>query len=95
MPGNFRSTVWSGVVLILALVGRTVAAGYVPEFRVLPDDYTVMMAVDAARSEELKADHPGGHGKFFVTAWKRAVQFAEWEQGTRMKTKTRRWVQRN
>ena len=79
MPGNFRSTVWSGVVLILALVGRTVAAGYVPEFRVLPDDYTVMMAVDAARSEELKADHPGGHGKFFVTAWKRAEQFAEWE----------------
>lgn len=51
---------------------------FMPDFRVRPDDYTVLMALDT----ELPAGatgHRGGHGKFPVEGWTRAEQVFTWE----------------
>ena len=52
---------------------------FIPDFHVKPDDYTVLMAVDARRSQDLKPFQAGAHGKFHVTGWTRPEQSLEWE----------------
>jgi hypothetical protein len=72
-----RSAVAS--LLALALLPAAQAADvFTPDFRVHPDDVTVLMAVDAKRSGDLAPFQPGGHGKFFLQGWSRADQSAAW-----------------
>jgi hypothetical protein len=73
-----------GQLCILALVlflsvQRVAAAGFVPDFKLKPDDYTVLMAVDAKLSAGLAPSMVSGHGKFFVQGWQRPDQQAEWK----------------
>jgi hypothetical protein len=53
-------------------------AAFVPDPGLKPDDYTVLMAVDAVLSEGLTPFQAGGHGKFFVQGWRRPEQQAHW-----------------
>ena len=50
-----------------------------PDFRVRPDDYTVLMAYDARLPEGLKPMQAGAHGKFQVDGWTRPDQPLTWE----------------
>ncbi len=56
----------------------TVPAAYTPDFRIKPDDYTVLMAVDAKVSDGLTPFQAGAHGKFFLQGWQRPDQQAAW-----------------
>ena len=51
---------------------------FLPDFRIKPDDTTVLMAVDARLPPGLKPFQAGGHGKFFVTGWRQPEQRLEW-----------------
>lgn len=55
------------------------AAGFVPDFKLKPDDYTVLMAVDAKLSAGLAPSMASHHGKFFIQGWQRPAQQAEWK----------------
>ena len=61
-----------------AAVTLSRAESFVPDFRVKPDDYTVLMAVDAKLSDGLKPFQTGAHGKFFIQGWQRPDQLASW-----------------
>jgi len=50
-----------------------------PDFRVRPDDYTVLMAHDARLPEGLMRFQAGAHGKFQVHGWTRSDQPLTWE----------------
>ena len=50
-----------------------------PDFRVRPDDYTVLMAHDARLPEGLKRSQAAAHGKFPVDGWTRPDQPLTWE----------------
>lgn len=52
-------------------------AQFVPDFRVRPDDFTVLMVPDATVSEGIEK-WTSGHGKFFGKGWRTAGQQAEW-----------------
>lgn len=65
--------------LILLLLVPTLHAAFVPDFKLKPDDYTVLMAADAKLSPGLTHFQPAGHGKFFVQGWQRPDQQAEWK----------------
>lgn len=69
-------------VLLLTICQLTMMAAtppeFTPDFRVHPDDVTVLMAVDATRTAGLAPFQAGGHGKFFVKDWKTAEQCATW-----------------
>jgi len=67
------------VAVLLGVNATAVSGAFVPDFRVRPDDYTVLMAVDAKRPAELKPFQAGAHGKFHVTGWTRPEQTLEWE----------------
>lgn len=67
------------LAISLLLMWGWARAEFVPDPRILPDDYTVLMAWDATRSPDLKRFQPGGHGKFFVRGWSSADQCAAWE----------------
>ncbi|MCX7007900.1 MAG: alpha-L-fucosidase [Kiritimatiellaeota bacterium] len=55
------------------------AESFVPDGRVRPDDYTVLMAVDAPRPADCKPFQAGSHGKFFVNGWTRLEQKFVWD----------------
>lgn len=74
MPG-----LCSTIAAFLSISSMTVSGAFVPDFRVRPDDYTVLMAVDAQRAPELKPFQAGAHGKFHITGWTRPEQVLEWE----------------
>ena len=67
------------VAALLSVNAHAVSGAFVPDFRVRPDDYTVLMAADAKRPPELKPFQAGAHGKFHVTGWTRPEQALEWE----------------
>ena len=67
------------VIGLLSAGAIKVPGAFVPDFRVRPDDYTVLMAADAQRPPELKPFQAGAHGKFHVTGWTRPEQALEWE----------------
>ena len=52
--------------------------GFIPDFKLKPDDYTVLMVADAQYSEGMKPFLPGSHVKFHVQGWKRPDQKAQW-----------------
>jgi len=52
---------------------------FVPDGRVNPDDYTVLMAVDAPLPSGCQRFQHGGHGKFYVEGWTRPEQVFRWE----------------
>ena len=51
----------------------TAAESFVPDFRLKPEDYTVLMAADAKLPTGLKPFQAGAHGKFHVTGWNRLL----------------------
>lgn len=51
---------------------------FVPDFKLKPDDYTVLLAVDAKLPAGLVPFQAGAHGKFFIKNWQRSDQQAEW-----------------
>lgn len=53
-------------------------AQFKPDFKLKPDDFTVLMGVDATLSEGLSRVSHSGHGKFQVSGWTRADQSASW-----------------
>lgn len=67
----------NAVALVLTI--GTLHAAFIPDFKLKPDEYTVLMAVDAKLSAGLTSFQPAGHGKFFVQGWHRADQQAEWK----------------
>lgn len=67
------------VAALLSVNALAVSGAFVPDSRVRPDDYTVLMAADAKRPPELKPFQAGAHGKFHVTGWMRPEQALEWE----------------
>jgi hypothetical protein len=67
------------VATLLSMNAMAVSGEFVPDFRVRPDDYTVLMAADAKRPPELKPFQAGAHGKFHVTGWTQPEQPLEWE----------------
>jgi hypothetical protein len=70
------------MLLLAALPGAPCAADtktFVPDGRLRPDDYTILMAVDARRPSALVPLHAGGHGKFPLTHWTAANQLLEWD----------------
>lgn len=67
-------------IFVLSLLSAVAAhAGFVPDFKVKPDDYTVLLVADAKCSEGLKPLQSGGHGKFFMTGWNQESQKAVWD----------------
>lgn len=67
------------VAALLGMSAMAVSGAFVPDFRVRPDDYTVLMAADAQRPPELKPFQAGGHGKFHVTGWTQPEQALAWD----------------
>ncbi len=67
------------IAALLSVNAMAVSGAFVSDFRVRPDDYTVLMAADAQRPPELKPFQAGAHGKFHVTGWTRPEQAFEWE----------------
>ena len=63
--------------LLAVFLSGAAGAQFVPDFRVRPDDYTVLMVPDAAVSEGVEK-WTSGHGKFFGKGWRKAGQQAEW-----------------
>ncbi len=61
------------------LAGGAGAESFVPDGRVNPDDYTVLMAVDAPLPEGARRFQAGGHGKFYVEGWTRPEQVFRWD----------------
>lgn len=57
----------------------TTHAAFVPDFKLKPDDFTVLMAVDAELGEGLQRVSHSAHGKFQVSGWSRADQSATWK----------------
>jgi hypothetical protein len=71
---------WASILMPLAALGAAVwAESFVPDFRLRPDDYTVLMAADVRLPEGMQPFQPGGHGKFHVTGWSRPEQVLSWE----------------
>ncbi len=66
-------------LLSLLIVAAGAVGQFVPDGRLKPDDYTVLMACDARHSPELQPFQAGPHhGKFFVRGWTRSDQYARW-----------------
>ncbi|NLH16659.1 MAG: alpha-L-fucosidase [Phycisphaerae bacterium] len=68
-----------GLVVVAATFAISATESYIPDFHVRPDDYTVLMAVDAVLSPGLKPFQAGAHGKFHVTGWTQPEQSLTWE----------------
>ena len=62
-----------------ALVAASASAQFKPDFKLKPDDFTVLMGVDAELSKGLNRVSLSGHGKFQVSGWSRAEQLATWK----------------
>ena len=65
-------------VLSLASLSSA-SAQFKPDFKLKPDDFTVLMGVDAELSPGLNRISHSGHGKFHVAGWSRADQNAVWK----------------
>ena len=76
MKSNPTAVLGLTVLLASSLMG---AESFVPDGRVNPDDYTVLMAVDAPLPVGGKRFQAGSHGKFFVEGWTRPDQAFGWE----------------
>jgi len=63
---------------MLAANRPAAAESFIPDFKLKPDDYTVLMAVDAQLSNGLRPFQAGAHAKFFIQGWHRSDQRAEW-----------------
>lgn len=61
-----------------ALATASASARFKPDFELKPDDYTVLMAVDAKASPGLGEFQGGSHGKFFVQGWNQPDRKLEW-----------------
>jgi hypothetical protein len=72
-----RHTLLLVPLITLGVVAQ--AESFVPDFRLRPDDYTVLMAVDTRLPEGMQPFQPGGHGKFHATGWSRSQQVLSWE----------------
>ena len=66
-------------VILLSAIPAMAENLFKPDFRVRPDDYTVLMAHDARLPEGLKPMQAGAHGKFPVDGWTRPDQALTWE----------------
>jgi hypothetical protein len=64
--------------LVSVLLASSLHAAFVPDFKLKPDDCTVLMAVDAKVSSGLTPFQPGSHGKFFIQGWRSKDHHAEW-----------------
>src|SRR5512145_386398 len=69
---------WLSLLAISWALPALAAQSFVPDFRVKPDDYTVLMAADAKLPPGLRPFQAGAHGKFHVTGWTRPEQKLEW-----------------
>ena len=69
-----RALVYSLAAFVLATASTS--AQFKPDFKLKPDDYTVLMAVDAKASPGLGEFQGGSHGKFFVHGWNQASSLA-------------------
>ncbi len=67
------------LLIQLALSFAAANAQFKPDFKIKPDDFTVLMGVDAELSEGLQRVSHSGHGKFQVAGWTRADQSATWK----------------
>jgi len=65
--------------ILLSAISAMAENLFKPDFRVRPDDYTVLMAYDARLPEGLKPMQAGAHGKFPVDGWTRPDQALTWE----------------
>jgi hypothetical protein len=63
----------------LAMSLASASAQFRPDFKLKPDDFTVLMGVDAELSEGLNRVSHSSHGKFQVSGWSNAHQFATWK----------------
>jgi len=70
---------WLLLLAISLALPALAAESFVPDFRIKPDDYTVLMAADVKLPPGLKPFQAGAHGKFHVTGWTRPEQALEWE----------------
>jgi hypothetical protein len=66
-------------VILLSAIPALADNLFKPDFRVRPDDYTVLMAHDAHLTEGLKCFQAGAHGKFQVEGWTRPDQVLTWQ----------------
>ena len=55
-----------------------VRGAFIPDLKVKGDDYTVLMAVDAKRSEGLVPSQGNSHAKFYLTGWRQPKQHVAW-----------------
>jgi hypothetical protein len=62
-----------------ALATTSAFAQFKPDFQLKPDDFTVLMGVDAELSDGLQRVSHSGHGKFQVSDWTCANQSATWK----------------
>ena len=69
---------FASVLLALLVFCSRVMGQFIPENKIKPDDYTILMTVDAHLAEGLRPFQPGGHGKFFVQDWHASDQYAAW-----------------
>ncbi len=67
------------LLAVLALSLAPASAQFRPDFKLKPDDSTVLMGVDAELSDGLQRVSHSGHGKFQVSGWSRADQTATWK----------------
>ena len=67
------------VLAVFVLAAASASAQFKPDFKLKPDDFTVLMGVDADLSDGLNRVSHSGHGKFQVSGWTRADQSATWK----------------
>jgi len=60
---------WLTLLTTLLALPALAAQSFVPDFRIKPDDYSVLMGADAKLSPGMKPFQAGAHGKFHVTGW--------------------------
>lgn len=76
---HFKGALALLIGLLLAGPAPAAPGAFIPDGRIRPDDYTVLMAVDAPQPEGCRPFQPGGHGKFFLEGWSRPGQVFRWE----------------
>ena len=67
------------VLAVFVLAAASASAQFKPDFKLKPDDFTVLMGVDADLSDGLNRVSHSGHGKFQVSGWSRADQVSHLE----------------
>lgn len=75
---QFTQTAFCGLTA-LAMALTSASAQFKPDFKLKPDDFTVLMGVDAELGEGLTRVSHSSHGKFQVSGWSNANQSATWK----------------